>query len=135
MVHLADYPFYLFKVICNQKIIADKFRTSLGHVEEIDSSKHLYNVSDIKKSNEVLIFSDEDLKGVKEDIDKFIIDNLKQRVIEFKSIKFNINLVDIIVDDVESKLEDKTIDVMSEILQNSDFNYDGDFKGYHFWVR
>ena len=122
-----------------EKIIADKYRTSLGHVELSDESKHIYEVSDRLLADTVIVFSDNDLGIIEGNLISFIYNHLSKSSIKMKTIGLDIKISDVLgsEEDLEKKLhlEAEVIDVVSEILQNDEYVYDGVFKGYHFWKK
>ncbi|CAG7580481.1 MAG: hypothetical protein SLAVMIC_00437 [uncultured marine phage] len=123
-----------------EKIIADHYRTSLGHVEVVSEAQHLYDVN----NGTVIVFSDEDLGEISNNLAGFIYDFLSESVIQMKTLNISLKLEGLIgnEEDLKSKMnvndtkfQDDTIDVISEILQNDDYKYIGDFRGYHFWEK
>lgn len=122
-----------------EKIIADKYRTSLGHIEVVDESKHIYEVHEKNNFFEVIIFSKNDLDLIEYNLSVFVYGHLKKSSIKMKTIGLDIKISDILnsEDDMESKLDlgGDVINVISEILGNDEYQYDSEFKGYHIWSR
>jgi hypothetical protein len=54
--------------VSHEKVLADYYNTSLGHIEEIDAENHVYNVIDFGKSQMVVIFSNEEINKIREKI-------------------------------------------------------------------
>ena len=52
----------------HEKVLADYFNTSLGHIEEVDMKNHIYSVVDFGKSQMVVIFSKEEIEKIREKI-------------------------------------------------------------------
>ena len=52
----------------HEKVLADYFNTSLGHIEEIDMENHIYSVVDFGKSQMVVIFSKEEIEKIREKV-------------------------------------------------------------------
>lgn len=123
----------------HEKIIADHFRTSLGHINLLDSTKHIYEISERNNMMEIIIFSKEDLAIILKNLSEFIYNGLMESKIKMKSINLEIDISDIIGDDkeIETKLglSDNLIETISEILINDDFHYIGDYKEYHIWSK
>jgi len=122
-----------------EKIIADKYRTSLGYIQVVDESKHLYEVQVNNNFFEVIIFSKNDLDIIEYNLSGFVYQHLKNSSIKMKTIGLDIKISDILSsrDDMESKLnlEKDVINVISEILGNDEYQYSGDFRGYYIWFR
>lgn len=122
-----------------EKIIADRYRISLGHIEVVDESKHTYEVREKNNFFEIIIFSKNDLNLIEYSLSSFVYEHLKKSSIKMKTIGLNIKISDILnsKDDMESKLDlgGDVINVISEILGNDEYQYDSEFKGYHIWSR
>lgn len=123
----------------HEKILADHFRTSLGHINPLDSDKHIYEISERNNMMEVIIFSKEDLSVILRNLNLFVYNALKESKIKMKSINLEIDISDIIGNDEELEiklgLSDNLIETISEILINEDFHYIGDYKEYHMWSK
>lgn len=121
-----------------EKAICDKYRVSLGHVEVIDLNKHIYQINHSEGSFNIFILSDDDIKVIIDNFRKLILDRIYDKTIEMKDVNFKIDLSDIlgdrenILDTIEIS-KDHIKNVISDLLQNDDFDYSGDFKGYYFW--
>jgi hypothetical protein len=144
-----------------EKVLADLYRTSVGHVNEIDSKEHTYTVKDFGKEIDVVIYSNEDIESFKKDIMSILINKTKSQDLDLlkinvglqsrNSIRSNITFkVEEILD--EKKLEKKLSDILSgskilkiidsfisskeEILPNSKekkWIYKQEYRGFHIW--
>lgn len=122
--------------ISYEKIIADFYKTSLGHVEKLNIKKHLYNVSNIEINNDVIVFSKEDMEIIKTNLKKFILQFLKTQSVKLSSLNVNIEIKDLLSGDkFEYNVDDKVNDVISEILSNEDFDFVDKFKGYFIYQK
>jgi hypothetical protein len=110
-----------------EKILSDKFNTSLGHIELVDPEYHLYKINDFGEIVYCMIFSEQDIEKIK----SFIIERLNQEIktkelimsqidnLNLPKLKFwlsdFINL-DLLSENIKSKL---SLDYIHEyILQN-----------------
>jgi hypothetical protein len=144
-----------------EKVLADLYHTSVGHVNEIDSKEHTYTVKDFGKEIDVVIYSNDDIESFKKDIMPILINKTKSEDVDLlkidvglrsrNPIQSNITFkVEEILD--EEKLEKKLSDVLSngkilkimdsfinnkeEILFNSTekkWIYKQEYRGFHIW--
>jgi hypothetical protein len=142
--------------INHEKVLADYYNTSLGHIDLVDPEIHLYKINDFGKKVVSIIFSDKELEEIKENI----LDNL---VLEAENKVLSINEVDGVemgfsfrfwLSDIfdkekfrnscEEKLTNENLlVVIKSVIQkyqelptnfdNSRLSYKDDFKGYHIW--
>lgn len=142
--------------INHEKVLADYYNTSLGHIDLVDGDTHLYKINDFGKKVVSIIFSDEEIKEIKENI----LDNL---VLEAENKVMSINEVDGVemgfslrfwLSDIfdeekfrkscEEKLTNENLLVIiKSVIQkgqelptnfsNDRLSYKDDFKGYHIW--
>jgi hypothetical protein len=140
----------------HEKVLADYYNTSLGHIELVDGDIHLYKIIDFGKKVVAIIFSDDEIKNIKENI----LDNL---VLEAKNKVMTIDEVDGVeigfglrfwLSDIfdeekfrkscEEKITNENILIIIKgIIQKSQdlpknfsddkLSYKDDFKGYHIW--
>lgn len=126
----------------HEKILADLYNTSLGHITVLEGDKHLYKVSDFGEEVSVIIYSDQELETIKKNIKGDFVSKLSGKNIKIDDLNVVLKLSDIISGE---KLEDKfeeSLDyenLMSYILKllksnmaKSSFKYK-EFKGYHIW--
>jgi hypothetical protein len=68
----------------HEKVLADLFNTSVGHVEVVDEDNHIYSVTDFQIREMVCILSEKDFEKVKSNILDKLIDEIsaKSLVIE-----------------------------------------------------
>ena len=140
--------------IQHEKILADYYSTSMGHIEVIDENMHIYRIDEFGKKIISIIFSEEELDKVYKNIEDVVIESNKHKIlsindidgIEIDSIK--IWLSEIINEDsfrnqFKSKVDkDALIIIIKKIIQKSQsvinfsndrLKYKGENKGYHIW--
>jgi hypothetical protein len=105
----------------HEKVLADFFNTSLGHIEEVDKENHIYNVVDFGKTSMVVIFSEEEIEKIGKNIIKSLVDEISNKnliVSEVQGIKLGSEIsieVESLVD--KSKLENIcTKEIDSEVV-------------------
>jgi hypothetical protein len=69
-----------------EKILADYYNTSLGHVHTIDPNEHLYEIEDFGESKKVIIYSEEQMSNISENITEKIFQELKMKSIALDSL-------------------------------------------------
>ncbi len=67
--------------ISHERALADIFDVSLGHIVELDTKAHKYEVTDISGKFEVIIFSEEDHNIMFDNLDEFILKNMPDEVV------------------------------------------------------
>ncbi len=121
-----------------EKIIADYYRTSLGHIEEVDTNLHEYTVGSLKADYNVIIFSEDDFGKIIENLVNYLEKYLGNKKVFVAPLNLEIDLSSIINRDfIEDQVDSKsyTINVISEILNTHEYTYQKKFGDYHFWQR
>ncbi len=140
----------------HEKVLADFFNTSIGHVEILNSKFNLFTVNDFGKKELALIFSEQEFVDMKEDIVQDLLKSAKNKVLAISEID-NVNLgfslrfwlSEFIDDDqfikvCEGKL---SVDKLSELLKvklekesvsinfkSRNLIYKGKVHDYHVWI-
>ena len=140
-----------------EKVLADYFNTSLGHIENIDSEIHLYLINDFGQKKYAFIFSEEDVANFKEYILEGLLKEVEDKIISLnevdgKEIGFSLRfwLSDVIDDgkfkdlclekvNTESVLKFVKSLILSKeglpIKVNNDIlRYVGEFNNHFIWV-
>jgi hypothetical protein len=124
-----------------EKALADYFDTNLGDIDILDSYKRIFKISDLGYSLanrfdiNVVIYSNEDLDLIKDNIFEHLYEELSNKEVEITGdIKINLNKI---IDKEKFKIqfndifsEKKTIDVISNLLSAE---YSGEITEYHIW--
>lgn len=122
-----------------EKVIADKYNVSLGHVEEFDLDKHEYNVEIPGHENiDVFILNDEDLALFTGELITMSYGDFIKNDIKY----FNTNVDDVItLDDFYNKLAggeneiENTLTVLDKLLAQEQYKSHEEYKGYYIWER
>lgn len=123
----------------HEKVLADFFNSSLGHIDIKDADKHSYVVNDFGDKISCIIYSEDELKDIQKKLieESFVLATKKSIVIDNYTPYVHLKLEDIISEDkfkesYKSQLsQEKLIQIVSQIL---DAKYKKEFKGYHIWT-
>jgi hypothetical protein len=140
----------------HEKVLADYYNTSIGHIDLVDGDIHLYKINDFGKKVISIIFSDSELQKVKENVLDGLVSEAENKVLSINEIggvgigvsfrfwlsdvfdkeKFRATLTEKITNENLLLIIKSTIQKNQELPTNfsSDrLNYKDDFKGYHIW--
>jgi hypothetical protein len=70
----------------HEKILADVFNTSLGHIDVLDPQLHLFKISDFGKDVYAVIFNESEISKIKEDLIIKIKDEVTSKVINVSDV-------------------------------------------------
>lgn len=96
--------------ISHEKILADYFDVSLGHINIIDSNKHVFEVETLNGKIQCIAFNNNDMSIIKENLKEYYFNKIQNYKLKMDNINF---LLSLITDD--KKLED---------CLNSNINYE-----------
>ncbi len=132
-----------------EKILADKFNTSLGHIVLLDSELHIYKVEDFGKVFYASVLSENDIESIKIKLINNLIDEIKSQSIILDEVSnIPISKITFLVedfcnnDDLESRVRGKidsmiVFDFIKTILRNKQIvdNFIGpdNQSGYYIW--
>ena len=142
-----------------EKVLADLYHTSVGHVNKENESEHKYNVKDFGKEINVIIYSKKDLVDFKKSLLPILLEESKASSIDLhkvniglksgKEIKTSLSFsVDNIVDNdkLENYLssilnEKKILEILYSFINDYDilrsgknYVYKQEYKGYYVWT-
>lgn len=138
----------------HEKILADYFNTSLGHIDVIDPNLHLFEIKDFDQSVKSIVFSNEEVKSISDKLIDRITDELSSMEISLNSIDgqslinpFDFLLGSIVSEsqlksNIQSKLNgDKLIEVITTFIPsivNVEYSavcrFQGIFNGFYIWT-
>jgi hypothetical protein len=138
----------------HEKVLADYFNTSIGHIEVIDPKIHLFEIKDFETIIRTIIFSSEELETLKSKIINMFISEVSNKEVNINSIGGNLlqdsftflltNIVsqEKLTSNVESKLtEDVFLNLLSKMIPNyitghesTICEYKGNIGGYYLWT-
>lgn len=133
-----------------EKILADKYDTSLGQIDIVDSGRHIFRLNNWERDGiNVVVFSKEEIEIIKHNIiDHLFIELTKKKINLIKNIE--IDLSDLIKSSMfEGQMNqilnsDKLMKVITDCIFESDSLdggvdglpvYQGEFKDYHIWME
>ena len=71
----------------HEKILADVFNTSLGHIDVLDPQLHLFKISDFGKDVYAIIFNESEIGKVKEDLKVKIGSEISSKVMQISDVE------------------------------------------------
>ena len=138
----------------HEKILADYYNTSLGHITVVDSELHLYEVKDFNKVTKSIIFSSNEFSEIKEKIKLKILEELNEVRVDLnsiddqvlnKSFSFLLGSImskELLLSNLDTKLNNETlIDLVTTLLPNSlvgkstffEVKFKENFKDFFIW--
>jgi hypothetical protein len=122
-----------------EKILANYFDTNLGSIDIKDSDKHLFRLEDWRDSSQdVIIYSRENLEVIKENIFDHLYSELSKKEIELTD-KIKISLNKLINEEIfEEKIsevitEKKLIEIISDLLV--DYSFKDESNNHFIWIK
>lgn len=122
-----------------EKVLADYFDTNLGHIDSVDSNKHIFKISDWEKQDcNVIIYSKEEVDVIKYNMFDHLYDEISKSKFEIVT-DISIELSRLIDKDIfESKLsdifnEEKLIKTITDCL-GSDYKFEKESNGHFIWI-
>ena len=116
----------------HEKMLADYYNTSLGHIEPIDSEMHLYEIKDFDTTIRSIIFSSDEIIQLKEKIKEKITTELCEMSVTLGSIEdqtlprpmdFKLGAIlskEMLKSNLESKLDNDTLlGLITTLIPNS----------------
>jgi hypothetical protein len=121
-----------------EKVLADHFDTNLGHIDSVDSDKHIFKISDWEKEDcNVIIYSLEEMNVIKYNMFDHLYDEIsksKFEIVTGVSIELS-SLID--RNNFEEKLsdiftEEKLIKTITDCL--GDYEFEKESNDFFIWV-
>ncbi len=141
-----------------EKVLADLYHTSVGHVNKEDESEHKYNVKDFGKEINVIIYSKEDVVDFKKSLLPILSKSANSSSVDLHQVNVGLQsgkkirtaisfTVGDIVDDnklqhyIDTTLDEKKIlEILYSFINDYDilrtgnhYVYKQEYKGYHIW--
>lgn len=137
----------------HEKILADLYNTSLGHVDVLDSNLHLYEIKDFDTPIRSIIFSSNEVNELKVKVKEQILLDLCEISVSLDTLDGNllnkpfsfllgaILSKELVKSNLESKLNEQIlIDVITNSIPNSVLDFQMNsirfreiFKGFYIW--
>jgi hypothetical protein len=121
-----------------EKVLADYFDTNLGHIDSVDSNKHIFKISDWEKQDcNVIIYSKEEVDVIKYNMFDHLYDEISKSKFEIVT-DISIELSRLIDKDIfESKLsdiftEEKLVKTITDCLGN-DYRFEKESNNHFIW--
>jgi hypothetical protein len=120
-----------------EKVLADYFDTNLGHIDSVDSDKHIFKISDWEKQDcNVIIYSKEEINVIKYNMFDHLYDEISKSKFEIVTVSIELSsLID--RDNFEEKLcdiftEEKLIKTITDCL--GDYEFEEETNDFFIWV-
>jgi len=137
----------------HEKILADVFNTSLGHIDVLDPQLHLFKISDFGKDVYAIIFNESEINKIKESLKIGIKSEVSSKMVQITDVDgvsidpIKFWLSDIlddskVVEVINSKISSKMVFdfVKSSLFDTPSLNFDlgrfdnfKEYSGYFIW--
>jgi len=121
-----------------EKIIADYYRTSLGHISEVNNKLHEYTVDGANGDYNVILFSEDDFDSISNNLSEYLMNYLSKKEVFVGPLNVKVPLDNLInTDSINTMVKSKSYitNIISEILGTHEYKYQKKFGDYHFWER
>jgi hypothetical protein len=122
----------------HEKILADHFDTSLGHIDIVDPDKHIFNIDVWGKKSDVVIYSKDELSIITENMIEYLYNEIKNKKIELSG-GITVNLVNLITENsFKKEIEEnvfsmnKSVNLVSQCLG---YKFKSKFENYFIWIK
>lgn len=126
----------------HEKVLADLYNTSLGHINILDAKRHLYEVNDFGTTIKVIIYSNVEIDKIKYNIKEDFSTKIANKKLTIDSVGVVFKLSDILASDKLAKEFEEKLDyenlmeyilkLLKSDLSDSELKYK-EFKGFHIW--
>lgn len=137
----------------HEKVLADLFNTSLGHIDLLDAQLHLYKIEDFGKEVYSIIFNESEISKIKEDLKTKISSELSSKIVQvvdvdgvsIDPIKFWLSDIlddSKVIEVVNSKISSQMVFnfIKSSLFESPSLNFDlgrfdnfKEYSGYFIW--
>jgi hypothetical protein len=139
--NLSDYIYTGIEPssINHEKWLSNHFDVSLGHIDVIDSKKHIFKIEDFNSEFKVCIFSPEEIEIIEENIKDFYYEKSSNKNLKFDNLGVNVELGDLIdkekfISSLSNKLRSSGVSkILSDILNLEKFEISEDDCFIGFW--
>lgn len=122
----------------HEKVIADHFDTSLGHVDVVDTDKHIFKVDVWGKSIDVVIYSKEELDLITKNMIELLYNEIKTKKVELSS-NITVDLSNLISHDSFKREVEKNVFSVNKpvnlVSQCLGYEFKSEFENYFIWIK
>lgn len=122
----------------HEKILADHFDTSLGHIDIVDSDKHIFSVDVWGKKSSVVIYSKEEIGTITENMLEYLFSEIKNKKVELPG-NITVNLGNLITEDSFKKEVEENIFSINKpvnlVTQCLGYEFKSEFENYFIWIK
>jgi hypothetical protein len=122
----------------HEKILADHFDTSLGHIDIVDSDKHIFSVDVWGKVTDVIVYSKEELDMITENMIEYLYNEMKNKKVELSG-NITVSLSNLITEEsFKREVEDNVFSTnkpVNLVTQCLDYEFKSEFENYFIWIK
>lgn len=122
----------------HEKVLADHFDTSLGHIDIVDSDKHIFSVDVWGKKSSVVIYSKEEIGTITENMLEYLFSEIKNKKVELPG-NITVNLGNLITEDSFKKEVEENIFSINKpvnlVTQCLGYEFKSEFENYFIWIK
>lgn len=122
----------------HEKILADHFDTSLGHIDIVDPDKHIFKVDVWGKPNDVIIYSKQEIDLITENMLEYLYSEIKTKKIELSG-NISVNLGNLITEEsFKREVEENVFSVnkpVNLVTQCLGYEFKSEFENYFIWIK
>jgi len=122
----------------HEKILADCFDTSLGHIDIVDSDKHIFSVDVWGKKNDVVIYSKEEIDMITENMLEYLFTEIRNKKVELPG-NITVNLSNLITEEsFKREVEENIFSVnkpVNLVTQCLGYDFKSEFENYFIWIK
>ena len=133
-----------FNDIEKQRILADFYKTSIGHVSLKNDNSNFYNVKSLKRESEVFILDGFGIHIFLKRVSKLLYNVMLENIVSVPSLNLDISISDIvkmsdheenpIMKNIIELIKPKIIEIVTEELRMyGDFEFIDSHNGFHIW--
>lgn len=122
----------------HEKILADLFDTSLGHIDVVDSDRHMFIVDVWGKKSDVVIYSKEELDLISENMLEYLYNEVKTKKVDL-SAGIKVSLGNLITEEsFKKEVKDNVFSLtkpVSLVSQCIGYEFKSEFENYFIWIK
>lgn len=122
----------------HEKVLADHFDTSLGHIDIIDSDKHVFDVDVWGQKNNVIIYSKQELDLITENMIEYLYSEIKTKKVELSG-NISVNLGNLITEEsFKREVEENVFSInkpVNLVSQCLGYDFKAEFENYFIWIK
>jgi len=122
----------------HEKILADHFDTSLGHIDIVDPDKHIFRVDVWGEIEDVIIYSKEEIDLITENMLEYLYTEVKNKKVELSG-NISVSLSNLIAEEsFKREMEENVFSVnkpVNLVTQCLGYDFKSEFENYFIWIK